>query len=543
MTPKLKLLIIIASTIVAALIITITTVLVVRAVDVQKVETLSFDGPNKQLLVGHSLTLTVSTSPDDAKNKKVSFSTSDRSVVSIVETTGNSVTLLANKRGKVVVTATSAGNKKIKDECIINVTDVLVEQIGFSKESFEFFVGETFQIPLVVTPANANVTSLAIESFDSSHFQSVQIKTKPNGDKYVEVVAKKADISQIAVSVNVQTEGGEANILTRTVIVKTNQSEVESFSVQLVSVARYFTDSWVSKSKHRNVLVMNSSYSVYLRAFAVFENVSGEKDVTGLVDFTFDDEKLVVTNADFLSDKKFKIQAKPELASGKTLLQVSFQGKTETLEVMYFDQNQFNKFLVSFDPVETLSEYQIMVGEIAYPRFVFMKNDEAVEEADSEFIFEHLYGFSVSRNNVNVGISTISQIQGVSTGSCVLTYELEYKYWDNTFRQMVVYESNVNVKVNPIEAGDFYFEINGVQTATTNFTAVGNSAVVRIVCTPIGSVGSVDIDFEDPDNLFTIAKNGMNFTITLKEMPSSTTTFELVFKMGELEKIFFVTVG
>ena len=103
--------------------------------------------------------------PADAYNKRVTFASSDESVLTVSE----DGTVTAKGRGTATVTVTSEDEPEVKAVCEITVKQ-LVEEITFPESEYTVAIGEKKKINLIpaVLPENANETSLEWKSSDSS---------------------------------------------------------------------------------------------------------------------------------------------------------------------------------------------------------------------------------------------------------------------------------------------------------------------------------------------------------------------------------------
>ena len=118
----------------------------------RKVESIKLEESDMTLRVGNKKKLSLVISPPDATNKKLSYISSDRSVLSI-DADGN---MTAKKVGQVVVTAKSVNN--IKASCNITVVDsntVLVNNVKLNKSSLRLDVFKEEKLNAIITPNNA----------------------------------------------------------------------------------------------------------------------------------------------------------------------------------------------------------------------------------------------------------------------------------------------------------------------------------------------------------------------------------------------------
>ncbi len=107
---------------------------------------------NKTMKVGEKLTLTPSFTPIDASNKKLTWTTSDPTIATIVN--GE---LTALKEGKVTITATSVSNTTISASCTVTVEAKAVEEsikLTLDATTKTVEVGDTFTLTPSITPEN-----------------------------------------------------------------------------------------------------------------------------------------------------------------------------------------------------------------------------------------------------------------------------------------------------------------------------------------------------------------------------------------------------
>ena len=96
-----------------------------------------------EYVVGDKFSLTVKVEPEDATNKKVTWKSSDNTVVS-VDQNGSAEAL---KAGNVTITVAAEADATVKDEVKITVkaaeaTDVKVSEIKLSADKAQLNVGE-----------------------------------------------------------------------------------------------------------------------------------------------------------------------------------------------------------------------------------------------------------------------------------------------------------------------------------------------------------------------------------------------------------------
>ena len=117
------------------------------------VESISLDKTELDMITGDRVTLNATVLPSDAKDKSVTWSSSDESIVAV----NKNGRVTAVSAGKATITATTADGG-LTATCVINVTQKVVSVTGVSLDvdSVEFRVGETKQLTATVLPSNAS---------------------------------------------------------------------------------------------------------------------------------------------------------------------------------------------------------------------------------------------------------------------------------------------------------------------------------------------------------------------------------------------------
>ena len=118
----------------------------------RKVESIKLDDTDMTLRVGNKKKLSLVVLPENATNKKVSYISSDRNVLSIDEN-GN---MTAKKVGQVVVTVKSVNNIKASSNItVVDANTVLVNSVKLNKSSLRLDVGKEEKLHATISPSNA----------------------------------------------------------------------------------------------------------------------------------------------------------------------------------------------------------------------------------------------------------------------------------------------------------------------------------------------------------------------------------------------------
>ena len=184
---------------------------------VYPVESVSLDRTSVELTEGDEITLNATVKPDNATNKNVTWSSSDESVVKVID---GKVTALIP--GSAVITVkTEDGSKTATCEVTVKAKVYPVESVSLDRTSVELTEGEEITLNATVKPDNATNKNVTWSSNDESVAKVV------NG-KVTALVPGNAVIT-------VKTEDG-SKTATCEVTVKAKVYPVESVSLDRTSV-------------------------------------------------------------------------------------------------------------------------------------------------------------------------------------------------------------------------------------------------------------------------------------------------------------------
>ena len=129
------------------------------------VERVSLSETTLTLAEGETKVLTAEIAPADAENQSVTWSTSDKSVV-----TAEGGTVTAIKAGEATVTVTANDKGSVKAECKVTVTaaKVAVTGVSLDKTTLTLAAGENAKLTATVTPANATNKNVTWSSSDDA---------------------------------------------------------------------------------------------------------------------------------------------------------------------------------------------------------------------------------------------------------------------------------------------------------------------------------------------------------------------------------------
>ena len=129
------------------------------------VERVSLSETTLTLVEGETKVLTAAIAPADAENQSVTWSTSDKSVVTVEDGT-----VTAIKAGEATVTVTANDKGSVKAECKVTVTaaNVAVTGVSLDKTTLTLAAGENAKLTAKVTPANATNKRVTWSSSDEA---------------------------------------------------------------------------------------------------------------------------------------------------------------------------------------------------------------------------------------------------------------------------------------------------------------------------------------------------------------------------------------
>ena len=156
------------------------------AVTPRAVESISLDIVSAEMTEGDELTLVATINPTNATNKRVTWQSSNESVLTVVD---GKVTAL--KAGTATITVTTEdGEKTATCEVTVNKKIIPIESISLNYDKISMMVGEEITIEVVIKPSDATNQTI---SWNSSN---PDIATVDNG----KVIAHKLGTATISVT-------------------------------------------------------------------------------------------------------------------------------------------------------------------------------------------------------------------------------------------------------------------------------------------------------------------------------------------------------
>lgn len=175
--------------------------------EMKLVETIEILCDEEELKTGDTTTLTAEIMPTDAQNKQLQWSSADESVVKVNQ--NGTITCVAP--GQAIITAKATDGSNVYGEIQIVVSKRMVEEITVNLPNDIIVVGKTMQAKAVISPKNADNTSII---WESSNPKVAEISME---GKITALKAGKTSIKAIA-------EDGSGIVGTATLTVEKKQS-------------------------------------------------------------------------------------------------------------------------------------------------------------------------------------------------------------------------------------------------------------------------------------------------------------------------------
>lgn len=124
------------------------------------VSNISLNHTSVNLIIGDSQVLTATVTPDNAKNKSISWTSSDSNIASV----SSDGVVTALKEGTVTITAKALDGSNVEASCVVNVKPILVSSISLNTSELKIGLDETYQLVCAILPENATNKSVSWSS-------------------------------------------------------------------------------------------------------------------------------------------------------------------------------------------------------------------------------------------------------------------------------------------------------------------------------------------------------------------------------------------
>lgn len=128
----------------------------------KKISSIKLSKTSVTFYVGDTYKLKTEIKPESATNKKLSWTTSNKNIVTV-----SSGKLTAKKAGTATVTAKSTDGSGKKVSCKVTVKNRKVTSVDLNKAKATVYLGETLKLKAEISPANATNKKLSWKSSNS----------------------------------------------------------------------------------------------------------------------------------------------------------------------------------------------------------------------------------------------------------------------------------------------------------------------------------------------------------------------------------------
>ena len=297
---------------------------------------------------GNSIQLTTEITPDNANNKKVSYTSSDSSIASVDQ--NGKVTGI--KAGTVRITATSQSNPSVYVTKVITVTSDTVAVTGISISGYtKVYEGETEKITASVKPANA--TNKGIR-FESSNPSIATVDTDGNvkgikaGTAIISVIAKdNEDICTTLEFTVLKKNGGTSGddtVGVTGISVSGRQTldvgETSSVSVKIIPENASNKEVTFSSSDSTIVSVDSNGQMKGIKpgTATIFVTSKGNTSVSSSLQITVNEETPAVVPVDYL----YVVNEKDSIKAGETsqIYATAFPSNATDKGILYSSDNE-----------------------------------------------------------------------------------------------------------------------------------------------------------------------------------------------------------
>ena len=188
---------------------------------------ITLDNTAATITLGDSLMLTATVKPNDVTNKKVTWTTSNDNVATVVDGKVKAVGI-----GEAVITATTTDGTNLSASCTVKVNPVLAASISLDKTTAEIFIGESLQLTATVLPKNTTNAKVVWSSSNTNVavVENGKVVSLALGETTITVAT--TDGSNLSATCVVKVKPILVQTLT---LSQTNQHVVEGSSFQLTA--------------------------------------------------------------------------------------------------------------------------------------------------------------------------------------------------------------------------------------------------------------------------------------------------------------------
>lgn len=185
----------------------------------KKVKSVKLNKTSITLYIGNTYKLTATVSPSNATNKKLMWSTSDKSVVTVA-----SGKVTAKKSGTAIVTAKAKDGSGKKATCKVTVKKRPVKSVKLNKTTVTMYTGNSLTLKATVSPSDATNKKVTWKSSNSKVAvvnSKGKVTAKKNGTATISAVTadgKKKATCKITVKNYYTVEGANVHLASTDIV-------------------------------------------------------------------------------------------------------------------------------------------------------------------------------------------------------------------------------------------------------------------------------------------------------------------------------------
>ena len=428
LSPKLKILIVVAAVAILGIITTVIAVVVIQKNNYSKIQSLSFVDASISINVGDEIVLDVVIDKKKKKNRDLSFWSDDSDIVEVVSYTNKQVVIKAKLIGETQINVQSLANKKLTDKCTVVVSDFVAEEIICNNSSC--FVGKVGSVSIDLNPSTANINKITVLNFDNSHLEYAKIIVE-NGKASLWFLPKSEGESQIVLGVLAQTSHGDDIVLTKSVVVT---SYVQSYSslryqVRSNSYTKFVED---NNASNDNFIISSANYSLYFKFYGdVFDNVI---DIDN-INIIYDDDIIEISRV--------------TVSNQGDLIKVGITGNSNwDTTVVRFQYAEIVRTITLYNLEEDFSTFNISLPNTMTVGYMYQISLDSL----SQKLIGAGFATITINANTNVSFENFMIVANNSIASTKLEFVRTIYYWDTTAiaQYNMIIQKDVNVSIKEI---------------------------------------------------------------------------------------------
>ena len=453
------------------------------------------------LKVGNIEQISASIEPENATERDIVWSTSDKTIATVDE---NGV-IKALKSGTITITAKTKDGK-VKATVSVNVESIEVKSITLNPTEMSVKVGTSSQITAIVEPENAMDKELIWETSDASVVtvdSTGKVTGVKTGTAVVTAKTKDGKIKSIC-TVNITTDTIDVE---KIILSPTSVTVKEGLTSQITATVM------PENATNRELVWTTSDASV-----AIVDNtgkVTGVKKGTATITVKTKDGKVKATVTVNVEANEVE---KITLSSDKLSLKV---GSTSKITATVTPENATDKELVwttSDASIATVDSTGKVTGVKKGTVTITAKTKDGKVKATCTVNVEAIEVKSITLNptEMSVKVGTSSQITATVTP-------------ENATDKELIWETS-NASVATVDSTG---KVTGVKTGTAVVTAKTKDGKIKSICTVNITTDTIDVEKIILSPTSVTVKEGLTSQITATVMPENATNRELVWTTSD----------